>query len=81
MDEIKSFEFEVKNKKFKCRKTAKDNYIIIPFVETIRLNEIMDAVQEQTPYRVVNIHEAISRNNKNQIPHNHYIANVELKEQ
>lgn len=81
MDEIKSFEFEIENIKFKCRKTAKNNYIITPFVETIRLNEIMDAVQEQTPYRVVNINEKISRNSKNQISHNHYYAILEPKEQ
>ena len=81
MKNVESFEFKIENIEFKCRKTAKNNYIIKPFVETIRLNEIMDAVQEQTPYRIVNIHEAISRNNKNQIPHNHYIANVEPKEQ
>ena len=81
MEKVESFEFEIENIKFKCRKTAGNNYIIKPFVKTIRLNEIMDAVQEQTPYRVVNIHEAISRNNKNQIPHNYYLANVEPKVQ
>lgn len=81
MDEIKSFEFEIENIKFKCRKTAKNNYIITPFVETIQLNEIMDAVKEQTPYRVVNINEKISRDSKNQISHKYYLAIVEPKEQ
>ncbi|MBD9222460.1 hypothetical protein EGQ24_00940 [bacterium] len=81
MDEIKSFEFKVKNKKFKCQKITGGNYIIKPFMETIRLNEIMDAVQEQTPYRVVNINEKISRNSKNQISHKYYLAIVEPKVQ
>lgn len=81
MEKVESFEFEIENIKFKCRKTAENNYIITPFVETIRLNEIMDAVQEQTPYRVVNINEKISRNSKNQISHKYYLAIVEPKVQ
>lgn len=81
MEKVESFEFEIENIKFKCQKMTGGNYIIKPFVKTVRLNEIMDAVQEQTPYRVVNINEKISRNSKNQISHNHYYAIVEPKVQ
>lgn len=55
MDEIKSFEFKVKNKKFKCQKTEEGNYIITPFIETISLDLIIQGIQKQTHFKEVKI--------------------------
>lgn len=83
MEKVSDFTIKIQNQVFNCKKTECGNFVIYPFVENIQLDEIINAIQEQTSYFVETINPIIPRKcpNMKLLPNasKYYLVKLSLK--